>query len=297
MAIFASDSQTILVKNTRRRHSSSLASILSIASVLVMLSLFMGVLLFGRKMEDRLREHISLTVLFHLDTDEAEVLKLKSTLEGREEIKEVKYYSREEGLQDMTEALNQDILGTLSFNPIPAALEIHFKADYANQVNMAKLKGELGTQKAVREITYQSGILEQIEANAKKVLLGVGALGLLFLIIAITLINGTIRLELYAQRFIIRSMQLVGATPWFIIRQFLGKGIKMALWALLIAVPIIAGLAYVVWVFIPEIEAMTRLEELGILLGIILVFDILLTTICSYLATRKYLRLKLEELY
>ncbi|MBI1223400.1 MAG: FtsX-like permease family protein [Bacteroidetes bacterium] len=285
------------MKNTRRRHPSSLASILSIASVLVMLGLFLSVLLFGQKMESRLREHVSLVVLFHLDTDEAKILDLKKQLELDDEIKDISYFSSDEGLMEMTQDLNQDILGALEFNPIPAALEIHLKSDYANQVNLARLKQELSKNILVREVTYQSGILEQIEANAHKVLLGIAALGVLFTLIAITLINSTIRLELYSQRFIIRSMQLVGAKPWFILRPFLGKGLRMSIWAVLIAVPILAGIAYLAMVFAPDLNGMLSMQEQIILAGLIFLFGVLLTTISSYLATRKYLRLKLEELY
>ncbi len=285
------------MKNTRRRHSSSLASILSIAAVLVMVGLFLTVMLFGQKLENRLREHVSLVVLFHLDTPEPQIMAVKSALESKEEVKEVIYYSSEEGLKEMTRDLNQDILNTLEYNPIPATLEIHLNADYANQTNLARMKVDLGKEKIVREVNYQSGILEQIEANAGKVLIGIGALALLFVLIAITLINGTIRLELYAQRFIIRSMQLVGAKPWFILKPFLAKGMRMALWSILVTLPVLAGLAYVIWVFIPDAVALINMQEIGILAAIILLFGILLTLICSYFATRKYLRLKLEELY
>lgn len=262
-----------------------------------MLGLFLSVLLFGQKMESRLREHVSLVVLFHLNADEGKVQDVKREVEVKDEVKEVLYFSAEDGLKDMTQDLNQDILGTLEFNPIPATLEIHLKAEFANQTNLAKLKQELGKNELIREITYQSGILEQIEANASKVLAGIGILGIIFTLIAITLINSTIRLDLYSQRFLIRSMQLVGATPWFIVRPFIGKGIRMALWGILVAIPVLAGISYIAVMFIPDLPSMLSLEELGILLGIILLFDILLTMICSYLATRKYLRLKLEELY
>ena len=262
-----------------------------------MVGLFLTVMLFGQKLENRLREHVSLVVLFHLDTPEPQIMAVKSALESKEEVKEVIYYSSEEGLKEMTRDLNQDILNTLEYNPIPATLEIHLNADYANQTNLARMKVDLGKEKIVREVNYQSGILEQIEANAGKVLIGIGALALLFVLIAITLINGTIRLELYAQRFIIRSMQLVGAKPWFILKPFLAKGMRMALWSILVTLPVLAGLAYVIWVFIPDAVALINMQEIGILAAIILLFGILLTLICSYFATRKYLRLKLEELY
>lgn len=285
------------MNNTRRRHPSSLASILSIASVLVMLGLFLSVLLFGQKLENRLREHVSLVVLFHLDTEEPAILSLKTELEARPDIKEIIYYSSAAGLEEMTRDLNQDILNTLEYNPIPATLEIHFKSDFANQVNLAKMKVELSQNKLIREVSYQSGILEQIEANAAKVLAGIGALAILFSIIAVTLINGTIRLELYSQRFIIRSMQLVGAKPWFILRPFMATAMRMAIWALLITFLVLSGIAYVVSAFIPDIISMINLEEIGLVAGIIIVSGILLTVICSYFATRKYLRLKLEELF
>lgn len=262
-----------------------------------MLGLFLAVLVFGQKLENRLREHVSLVVLFHLDTEEAAILALKTELEGREDVKEIIYYSSAAGLEEMTRDLNQDILSTLEYNPIPATLEIHFNSDFANQVNLATTKVELAQKKIVRDVSYQSGILEQIEANAARVLAGIGSLAILFSIIAITLINGTIRLELYSQRFIIRSMQLVGAKPWFILRPFMATAMRMAIWALVISFVVLSGIFYVLSAFIPDVVSMIRLEEVGLVAGIIILSGILLTVICSYFATRKYLRLKLEELF
>lgn len=285
------------MKKSRRRNPSSLASVLSIASVLVMLGLFLIVLLLGSKMENKLRENVSLLAMFHLDTDEKQILDVITDLEKREDIKEVVYYSSEDGLKEMTDDLNQDILNTLDFNPIPAAIEVYLKADYANQTNLARLKLELMQNKIFREVSFQSGILEQIEKNAQKVLVGIGSLALLFALIAITLINGTIRLNLYAQRFLIRSMQLVGATTWFITRPYIGRAMRMALWALLLVFPLLGGIAYFVLIFVPEIGELISKEELFIIAGIIILSGILLTMISGYFATRKYLRLKLEELY
>lgn len=285
------------MKKSRRRNPSSLASVLSIASVLVMLGLFLFVLLLGTKMENKLRENVSLLAMFHLDADEKDILDVINALEAREEVKEVVYYSSEEGLKEMVDDLNQDILNTLDFNPIPAAIEVYLKADFANQTNLAKLKLELMQNKSLREVSYQSGILEQIEKNARKVLIGIGSLALLFALIAITLINGTIRLNLYAQRFLIRSMQLVGATTWFIMRPYIGRAIRMSLWALLLVFPILGGIAYFALMFVPEVKELVSQEELFIIAGIISLSGILLTMISGYFATRKYLRLKLEELY
>lgn len=301
MAIFASGQpdylEAITLKNTRRRHPSSLASILSISSVLVMLALFLFVFRLGQQIENRLREDISLLVLFHLDTEETEVMKLKSELESRESVKEVHFTSGEEGLKEMTQDLQQDIENTLGFNPIPSSLEVHLNSEYANQVNLARLKLELGRNERVREVSYQTGILEQIEANARKILTGIGVLAVIFALISITLINSTVRLDLYSQRFLIRSMQLVGATRWFIVKPFIGRAILNGVLATLIAIPVLAGLGYLLWIVIPDIAGTLALLELAAIGGIILVCGVLLTVICSYFATRKYLKLKLEELY
>src|SRR5690606_29069139 len=135
--------------------------------------LFLIVLLLGSKLENKLRENVSLLAMFHLDTDEKQILDVITDLEKREDIKEVVYYSSEDGLKEMTDDLNQDILNTLDFNPIPAAIEVYLKADYANQTNLARLKLELMQNKIFREVSFQSGILEQIEKNAQKVLVGI----------------------------------------------------------------------------------------------------------------------------
>lgn len=262
-----------------------------------MLGLFLFVALLGRKLESRLRENVTLIVLFHLNTPEEGILQMKTNLEAKPEVKEVLYTTSEQGMEDMARDLGQDIISTLGYNPIPATLEIYLKAEHARQSTLSTLKQELGTNETVREVSYQTGILEQIETNARKLLIGISVLAIIFSLISFALINSTIRLDLYSKRFIIRSMQLVGATRWFIVKPFVGKAFRMGLYASLLSLPVLAGIGYILVLIVPDLLPVMHWLDMLFIAGIIMVTGIVLTMICSYFASRKYLKLKLEELY
>lgn len=285
------------MKSTRRRNPSSLPSIVSIGMVLVMVGLFLILALSARKMSDYLRENVALTVYLQLDADQEEVQRLKAQLEAREGVKSVTYTSQEEAAGQLARELGQDFVNTLGYNPIPATLDIRLKSSGTSQVLLATLKQELMQNQLVRESVYQADILDQIQSNTRKLLTGILVLGALFLLIAVTLINSTIRLDLYSRRFIIRSMQLVGARPWFIIRPFVGKAIASGLWGMLIATLILGAVFYAAYTQIAGAVEVVSWLEIGVMAGAMLLGAVLLTLVCSYLATRKYLKLKLEELY
>lgn len=265
--------------------------------VLVMLGLFLLLALSANKVRIFLKENITLTALMQLDAPESDVLALKAELENDSEIKEVIYTSKEAAAVELQAELGQDFINTLGYNPVTASLDLRFNSENANQQNLSDMKKYLAGKTIVREAFYQTDMLDIIEANAQKLLGGIAALGILFTIVAITLINSTIRLDLYSKRFIIRSMQLVGAKRWFIIRPFIGKAILNGIYGFVFAVLILGALLYILSTRIPDPQSLVSIIELGMVGGVILLVGLILTFVCSWLATRKYLRLKLEELY
>lgn len=265
--------------------------------VLLMLGLFLLLALSANKVKDYLKENVTLTALLQLDADESLVSGLVKELEQNASIKSIQFTTREAAAQKLQEELGQDFIQTLGYNPVSGSLDIRFHSEKANQQTLAETKKWLTEQALVREAFYQTDMLDRIEANAQKLLSGIAIIGLLFTLIAITLINSTIRLDLYSKRFIIRSMQLVGARRWFIIRPFIGKSIMHGVYGFILAALILSGLLYVLSTYIPDPQSLVTWMELSMIAGIILGAGILLTFVCSWLATRKYLRLKLEELY
>ncbi len=244
-----------------------------------------------------MKETVKLTVDFQLNAEEADMLQLKSQLEERESIKEVIYSTQEENARLTQEDVGEDFIATLGFNPIPASLDIHFVSSAATQTSMAALKRELSSNTLVRQAYYQSNILTKIEENAQKILIVIIGLSVVFSIIAITLINGTIRLDLYSKRFLIRSMQLVGATRWFIMRPFIWKSLLNAIWSIVLSFLVLAAVVYYLYREVPDLGEIIRAQDLILAGAIVFASGLLLTGICSLFATRRYLRMKLEELY
>lgn len=244
-----------------------------------------------------MKENLMLTVFMHLTADEDKVKDLADALKTKAFVKEVILTSKEDAAKAMEAELGQDFISTLGYNPLGATLDVRFDASANTQIEMAKMKSELAENPLVREVIYKASEIEQIQANTERLLVILGTLTGLFLIISITLINSTIRLDLYSSRFLIRSMQLVGATKWFIVKPFILKSIKGGIWGVILALMLLSGLAYFFYLLIPDLVNYYHWLDLIIVLGVLLSGGILLTAICSYFATSKYLRMKLEELY
>lgn len=285
------------VKRTRKRNPSSLPATISIAMVLVMVGLFMLITLSAKKVSDYLLENIELSVYIYAETPGDSIQLLKTRIDTRPEVKSSTYIDKETASRQFTEEIGQDFVNVLGSNPLLPSINLLLKSEFASQSSMLAIKQELLKNQMVKEVVYQPGLLEEVEKNTQ--VIGVVILGLsaVFLLIAITLINSTVRLELYSSRFLIRSMQLVGATRWFIIRPFLGKAIKNGFYGVLIAALLLAGFIYTLLQNIPELQQITSVQEFAVIGGVILILGVLLTMVCSYFATSKYLKLKLEELY
>jgi cell division transport system permease protein len=284
-------------KTTRRGNPNSLPSILSTAMVLLMLALFLAVALNAKKISDFLRENMVMTAYLNNDISEQEVKTLKRFIEKFDEVKEVRYTSEKEAAEAFEQELGQDFVNALGYNPIPGSFDIVFNADALTQTTMSAIKKSLIGKEGVREVVYQTGLLDQLNKNTNMTLLVISALGFVFLLIAVTLINSTIRLDLYSKRFIIRSMQMVGATKWFIIRPFLWRSMINGFVAWIVAMILFVLISYILLYVLAEAAEIIKPEEFAIIVTATFVLGMVLTFISSITAIRKNLRLKLENLY
>ena len=274
-------------------------SMMSIALVLFLLGIFALLMMHAQKLSNYLKENIGFEVVMNSNVKEANILQLKSELDAMPAVKSTEYITKEEAIRRLSEDLGEDFLQWLGNeeNPLLPSIDVRFNADYANNDSIMALQSQLLKNTDVKEIYYQKSLVGLINQNVRRIGLALMVASLVLLVIAITLIRNTIRLSIYSKRFLVRSMQLVGATPAYIRRPFIRSGITQGFLGALIADAMLALLLYGLMQRIPELTFVQDYKLIiGIFVGIILL-GILLGGISTRLALRKYLHADIDRLY
>lgn len=284
-------------KIIKKRRVSYLPSIISISLVLFMLGLFGIILINGKKLSDHIKENFQLTIFFRDDVNEADVKRIHQMIESSAYAKKASYVNKEVAAKEFAAELGQDFVSFLGFNPLLNSVELFVKSDFATTEKIEQIEREIRRNPEVTDVVYQKTIIDEINENVKTVGTILIALSLIFLIIAITLINNTIRLNLYARRFLIKSMQMVGATHWFITKPFAIKSFLHGLYGGIIACLLMTGLLYWIPFWVSDIQLLYDNMQFALLFGIIVVAGIIISMVSSLISTNHYLRMKIDDLY
>lgn len=281
----------------RRSKPSYIYSIISITLVLFMLGILGHVLLFSQKLSEYFRESIEISIILNDDLSEADIFQFQKKLEKRPYIKSTKYISKDDAAKILSDDFGED-LSILGYNPLYASINFNLRSEYANSDSLAAIEAELKELPQVEEIYYFKAIVDLINQNIRKVTLILLGVSVMLVLIAITLIDNTIRLAMYSNRFLIKSMQLVGATRWFIIKPFMGRSILNGFISGTMAVTLLVGLLYYAQMQLPTlIVSSDDLYNFAIVFASILALGVIITWFSTYLSVSKYLRLKLDDLY
>ncbi len=284
-------------KIQKRRKVSYLPSIISIALVLFMMGLFGVILINGKTLSNHIRENFQLTVFFNSNTSEADIARVHKQIESSAYAKKATYVSKEEAAKEFTKEIGQDFVSFIGFNPLLPSVELFLKSEFANTEKLKTIEAEIKKNKEVQDVIYQKSILEEINENTKTIGTILVSVSILFLLIAITLINNTIRLNLYARRFLIKSMQMVGATHGFIIKPCVIKSLLHGLYGGIIACILLSGLLYALPYWIEQINLLYNTTQFAILFVVIIIAGIIISMISSLISTNHYLKLKIDDLY
>lgn len=284
-------------KIQKRRKVSYLPSIISIALVLFMMGLFGVILINGKTLSNHIRENFQLTVFFNSNTSEADIARVHKQIESSSYAKKATYVSKEEAAKEFTKEIGQDFVSFIGFNPLLPSVELFLKSEFANTEKLKTIEAEIKKNKEVQDVIYQKSILEEINENTKTIGTILISVSIIFLLIAITLINNTIRLNLYARRFLIKSMQMVGATHGFIIKPFVIKSLLHGLYGGIIACVLLSGLLYALPYWIEQINLLYNTTQFAILFVVIIIAGIIISMISSLISTNHYLKLKIDDLY
>jgi len=277
--------------------TSSVTVIISLSLVLFLLALVGWVFINARLIVNHVKENVGFQVYLKEDAPQPDIDKLKKTIDAANYIKSAVYKSKEEALEEYKRITHDDLSMLGGVNPLPATINANIKAEYANPDSLAWIEKEIASEKIVREVVYQKILVENINRNTQKISAIILFFSGLLIIIAVALINNTIRLSIYSKRFLLKTMYLVGATQAFIRKPFIIKGIVNGVIA-----GIIADILVVVFIiasnkFIPELLVVQNPNYLLILFLTTILLGVLISGLSSALSVRKYLRLKAEDLY
>jgi cell division transport system permease protein len=274
-------------------------SILGVALVLFLLGCFGLIVLNGQSLVKSYKEHITIMVELEHELAGHEKTRLQQQLANAPYTKQksITFLSKEDAAK-MHEAEFGEAFSDLGFsNPFYDVINFNTKASYMHKDSLSIIKNALTQNPIVRDVFYQEGLVENIEKNVKKVSYLVLILGILFIFVAVTLIHNTIKLALYSNRFLIKNMELVGASWGFISRPFLIKSMQNGFWSVLIALLLLTGTIFFIRQNMVELESLLDPYLIMILYGSISVLGMLITTLSTYYIVNKYLRMRLDDLY
>jgi len=253
-------------------------------------------MIYADQLKTYLKENLQVNVIFTDEAKEADIVRMQKMLDSESYVKATEYISKDEARQIMLKELGEDAEVVLGFNPFPASLDVYFNASFAVVDSIEAFKTQFEQYPFVKEIAYQRVILENIDRNVRIGALIILSFMILFLLIAIVLINNTIRLTLYSQRFIIKTQQLVGATQSFITKPYILRAVKFGIIGSIIAIIMLAALIYLLSHRF-DIKWLGDLKtDIAICFSLIF-FGFFITLISSYYSVKKYLRMKLDDLY
>jgi len=285
--------------STQKRKTKSVyvSTVISIALVLLVTGMLGLLLVHAKNLSKYVKENIVLNVIVNDGTSEGDVLSLQKDLEKDSYVLRTEYISKELAAKNLKEDLGEDFVQYLGHNPLLPSLDVYMKENYANTDSIKTFIEKISKNNKIKEVVYQESLIDMVNKNVRIIGMIVLAFAVILLIIAVALINNTIRLAIYSQRFLIKSMQLIGATKNFIRKPFITYGIIHGLLGSLIAILLLILTLKFAQQQIPELVFLRNWFEFAVIfLGVILI-GILISGLSTYFAVTKYLKAQSNDLY
>lgn len=270
---------------------------ISTSLVLLLLGFVVLVVLSAKSLSTHVRENLELSLLLNDNVTEKEVERIVNYVNAQEYTKATHYISKEDILAEQTASMGLDPTEFLGYNPYTASIEVKLKADHANTDSIMLIKNKLMRYTQIREIAYPSELMDNVNDNIRKISFLLLVLAFALSMISFALINNTIKLTIYSQRFILHTMKLVGASWAFIRRPFLMRNLGIGIASGVLANGLIAGSIYLLLRYEPQMSYLFTWYTLGIVGGSVMLFGILITLLCAYFSINRFLRMKAGDLY
>jgi len=251
----------------------------------------------AQRLSEYVKENIGFSIILKENVKEVDVILLQKSLDAAEYVKSTKYITKEQAAKELQEDLGENFIDFLGYNPLLASIEVHLYADYANPDSIRIIENDFQQYEQIKEVFYQKSLVSLVNENIRKISFIILVFSGLLFLIAIALINNTIRLSVYSKRFIINTMQLVGATRGFIRRPFLYRSVWQGIVAALFAIGLLTGVLYLAQNEFEEVVSFQDVEIIGILFLGVLVIGIVINWLSTFFAVSKYLRMNVDKLY
>lgn len=281
----------------RKLISSYFSVALSIGLVLFLLGVLGLLVLNTKKLADHFKEQIAITVFLKDNAKPVEVDQLQKSLALAEYTKSATYVSKEEAAEQHSEDIGENFMDFLGYNPLKNSIDVTLKADFVSTEQIAEIAEDLAAKAYVEEVSYDKPLIALLTDNVKKISFWILVASAIFTFIAVLLINSSIRLSIYSKRFIIKTMQMVGATKRFIRRPFILTNIKLGMLGSLLALLALGLLLYYVDRNFPELNLFQDLTILALLFAGVFILGVLISLISTYFATQRFLNLRTDDLY
>jgi len=284
--------------SAKRSKPSYFMAILGVTIVLFFVGVFGWLLLNASRYTEELKEDIKLQVYLRRSATQADVDTLMQYIKSRPYTKVVEYIDKETAKKQWMDKGETDFQELLEENPLPASIDFNLKNDYVQKDTIAAIKADMEQRQLVVEsVKYPAFVVEKMGSSVRVGLIAFAALAALFCILSIILIDNTIRLAMYSNRFLIKTMQMVGATRGFIARPLNMRAILNGAIAALVAIGLIYGLMLLSEYFLPYLRDLRDNSKVVILFGFLILLGISITLFSTYRSVVKYLKMKLDELY
>lgn len=281
----------------RRLVSSYFSVVISIALVLFLLGNLGLMIINAKKVSDLLKEQISLTIYLNDSAKKVEINQIQKSLELADYTKSITFVSKEEAAELMISETGEDFMDFVGYNPLQNSIDIHLKANYVTNEKLNEVASELSDKKFVDDVKFDENLIELMNKNVRKISYWVLVFSIVFTFISVLLINSSIRLAVYSKRFIIKTMQMVGATKSFIRKPFIYKNLQLGMVGAFIANLALCAVFYQLDNYFPELTLSSAIEKFALLVLAVFGVGFIITWISTFIATQRFLNLKTDQLY
>ena len=281
----------------RRLMNAYLSSVISISLVLLLVGVASMLLVNAKSVSDYFKENMQVSVLMKQNVSDEKALEFKERLENERYIKSTTFISKEQGQRELAAQLGEDFLDVFETSPIPVSIDVTLTADYVSADSLEMVRAEISENNIVDEVVYQRSLVDALNANLSRISFILGIFIALLLFISFVLINNTVRLNVFARRFTIHTMKLVGATRSFIRAPFLVQSAFQGLFAAFIAIIILVGLMFLMRSEFSQLFEIFRKDLLLIVIGIVIVSGLVICLLSTYFVVNKLISLRKDELY
>lgn len=281
----------------RRLANAYLSSVISISLVLLLVGVAAMLLVNAKGVSNYFKENMQVTVMMKQNVSDEAAMDYQAFLDGERYIRSSVFVSKEQGQREMADMLGDDFLDVFETSPIPVSIDVTLKADYVSADSLEMVKNEMARSPLVDEVVYQSSLVDALNANLSKISAVLGIFIALLLFISFVLINNTVRLNVYARRFTIHTMKLVGATRSFIRAPFLVQAAFQGVFAAFIAIIALVVMMYFMRSEFEQLFEIFRLDLLLTVMGIVLVSGLVICLLSTWFVVNKLVSLKKDELY